>query len=274
MSIRRIFLQTSRTIIEFLQQFSSPSVACFLQNLAQFLINAPTRFSFDKKLQLYVAAHNGKCRYFPDFKRGFRLYTFGIATRARTLAESYHIDQIKFDRDDVIVDCGANYGDLFTFLEEKLKQQNYYAVEPSPKEMRCLRLNYPNAVHCEVALSDRNGTSKFFLNTRQADSSLVEPHYYSETITVETCRLDDLPSLEHIKKIKLLKIEAEGFEPEILKGAIKTIQKTKYIAVDGGFERGTDKSETYTSAVNFLVSRNFELVSTNFQSLKALFKKV
>ena len=73
---------------------------------------------------------------------------------------------------------------------------------------------------------------KVFPEYCQADSSLVEPHYYSETITVETCRLDDLPSLEHIKKIKLLKIEAEGFEPEILKGAIKTIQKTKYIAVE------------------------------------------
>ena len=34
------------------------------------------------------------------------------------------------------------------------------------------------------------------------------------------------------KKVKLLKLEAEGFEPEILQGSNKVLNKIEYIGVD------------------------------------------
>ena len=73
---------------------------------------------------------------------------------------------------------------------------------------------------------------KLYLNTDGADSSLI---YFGtdNSINVETKMLDSF----NYDKIKLLKIEAEGAELEVLKGSIKTIKKTEYITVDYGPER-------------------------------------
>ena len=43
------------------------------------------------------------------------------------------------------------------------------------------------------------------------------------------------------KKIKLLKIDAEGSEPEVLNGTLGIIKNIEYISVDCGAERGFHK---------------------------------
>lgn len=77
-----------------------------------------------------------------------------------------------------------------------------------------------------------------------------------------------------VKFITLLKLEAEGSEPEILMGAEEYISIIKYIAVDGGPERGVYKEETLSKVINFLLSHNFELLCTDLNSKmgRALFR--
>ncbi len=47
---------------------------------------------------------------------------------------------------------------------------------------------------------------------------MIEPNAYSEIINVEVSRLDDLIKELKLAPVKLLKLEAEGYEPEILRG--------------------------------------------------------
>ena len=68
----------------------------------------------------------------------------------------------------------------------------------------------------------------------------------------QTTTLNKFFKKSKLGKIKLLKLEAEGYEPEILLGANKILDKIEYIAIDGGYERGKNSEETLSSQLNFL----------------------
>ena len=52
----------------------------------------------------------------------------------------------------------------------------------------------------------------------------------------KVARLDNF----NFKKIKLLKVEAEGAEPEVLLGTAKILKRIEFISVDCGPERGLE----------------------------------
>ena len=108
------------------------------------------------------------------------------------------------------------------------------------------------------ALSNKSGMTKFYNSTRGADSSLEYSGEKSYT-EVKTIKLDDL----EITNIKLLKIDAEGHELEVLQGALKTLSQITYIAVDFGPEKGEQDERTLPEVSNFLYENNFKMVKAN-----------
>ena len=54
------------------------------------------------------------------------------------LGNSYHLELIDFGQNDLIIDVGANVGDLLLYLPVHV---NYIGVEPSPTEFSLLSLN-------------------------------------------------------------------------------------------------------------------------------------
>ena len=64
-----------------------------------------------------------------------------------------------------------------------------------------------------------------------------------------------------IDRVKLVKIEAEGAEPEVLLGLKNYISKVDYVVVDVSAERGESNSHTITQCVNILCKQNFEFLS-------------
>ena len=127
----------------------------------------------------------------------------------------------------------------FIYLSKQfITPKNYIAIEPNPQDFEILKLNCPSITHVNKALAEENSFLDFFVSTSQADSSLIKPSQYDEIIKVECLRLDKLLENFEFKKVKLLKLEAEGYEPEILIGAGEKIKNFEYIAIDGGYERG------------------------------------
>ena len=83
---------------------------------------------------------------------------------------------------------------------------------------------------------------------------------------------DKFENKNKIKNIKLLKIEAEGAEPEVLSGAIATLKNTEYISVAYGNERGKDGLSTVVEVVNILISNNFEFIGDSNLRKVGLFR--
>ena len=74
-------------------------------------------------------------------------------------------------------------------------------------------------------MGDKEASINFYLNEKDADSSVIQPIKFDTIKKIKVIKLDDYIQKEKIQKIKLLKIEAEGFEPEILEGCEKNINK-------------------------------------------------
>jgi hypothetical protein len=108
----------------------------------------------------------------------------------------------------------------------------------------------------------------FYENTENADSSLIEPPIYRTIRTVKTTTLDDF---EINGTIKLLKLEAEGAEPEILLGSIKTLKRVIFLTVDAGPERGIGLEETIGEVAEILKKHHFKLIKSGVNRKTYLF---
>ena len=213
--------------------------------------------------------------YFPDKLRGIQTYSYGIKHRAEQLINTYSIEKIKFSDKDIIIDFGANYGDLYAWTKLNNLNINYISFEPSPSEFKCIELNCINQNNNNFALSDTEGYFDFFLKSDSGDSSIIEPSTgFTKKIKVKTTTLSNYISQNKIEKVKLFKVEGEGFEPEILRGANNVLQKIEYIGVDGSPERGKNNETTIEYATEFLISKDFEIVFSNINQkyAKVLFR--
>jgi FkbM family methyltransferase len=244
-----------------------------VENAIAILRGKLVRFGTDKDGGLFAKERNWKLQI-SDRRRGFWLYRNGIDVRGVSIFKSYCLQNIEFKKDDIVFDCGANSGDLFLKLSRLISGYNYFAFEPNPADFNVLKSNVHNSKNLfNLALGNVDSELTFYIATSGGDSSLVEPKTYDEKLTVKVVRLDSFMVERKINSIKLLKIEAEGFEPEILEGLGAMVRCCEYLAVDGGYERGKDCEQTFTTCTNYLLANGFEIVDICFPWHRALYKR-
>lgn len=190
-------------------------------------------------------------------------YRRGFDARVRELAETYSLSTIFGNLEaPTVVDCGANTGDIALYLPIECK---YYGFEPDPLAYSCLEINIEQltleAGIYSLALSNFSGESRFYLSSKGADSSLVRPSNYTTAVSVEVATLDSMVARLGITHIDLLKVEAEGGEPEVLEGAMATLAFVDYVAVDAGPER--NGRDTLPEVNRILTSAGFQMTVSN-----------
>ena len=158
-------------------------------------------------------------------KMGLSCYKKGLISRAETLNQLYLINNISFNDGDIIIDCGANNGDFYLIF----KKIHYIGIEPSPIEFSNLQNNIKNQTLINKALwkykkEKMDFYIKSYTGKSGGDSSLIEVNNYEQKIKIDTTTLDEI--IEPLNKnVKLIKVEGEGAEPEILEGLNKHLKK-------------------------------------------------
>ena len=230
---------------------------------------------WDHDHSTYVLSQRGKELRIPRRNR-LRMSYSGLDKRLQLLRDEYGLDLIPLQAGDLAIDVGANIGEVTMVLQDKGLQ--VLSFEPDPVEYGSLVLNSKTPERCyPVALSNEDGQAVFFLKNNHGDSSLLQPPSHSgETIQVTTSRLDSIlePILsagEH-STVKLLKLEAEGAEPEILQGAELSLPRVEWISADVGFERGKEGESTLPAVLATLAPFGFELQTLLGPRLVAIFK--
>lgn len=238
-------------------------------NFATVFRNTGVKFFYDsdKKVYSYVDKRYGPPIYFFHKTRAI-MYKYGICYRIDTLSRDYLLHMVEFRDGDIVIDCGANIGELYFWFKFNNVRVRYVAFEPSPLEFSALRMNCPDAEAYNIALWNRNENIEFYLCSEHADSSIIQPARHQESIAVEGRRLEDYVT----KPVRLLKLEAEGAEPEILEGIGDKLPLIQYITADLGFERGVDCESTLVPVTNMLLKKNFSLVEVGYPRVVALFK--
>jgi FkbM family methyltransferase len=209
-------------------------------------------------------------RFFNN-KQGLYAYGDGFKKRKEELLSSYLIKNLEFKDKDNIIDIGANNGDFYLCFEKNIY---YHGFEPSPIVFSNLKYNIKNQNVYNLGVSNIEGKNiEFFLSDETADSSILPINNYTKKINIETITLDKI--IHKIqKKIKLIKVEAEGYEPEILQGLKRYINEVEYITIDCGFERGIKRESTIAECSNYLIQNNFKMIDFGFPRLVALFKNL
>lgn len=113
----------------------------------------------------------------------------------------------------VIIDAGANIGNHSKFFTEVMGAE-VWSFEPEPSNFRILKKNHKDN-NFNVGLSDEKGKAGIEQNpTNMGASEITE----GDSVKLETL---DSYNLEP----DLIKIDVEGMESKVIKGAIETIKK-------------------------------------------------
>jgi FkbM family methyltransferase len=125
------------------------------------------------------------------------------------------------------VDVGAHIGSFTSLLLQISPKGRHVAIEASPSKAASLRKRFHGVDVRSVAASDSNGTATFQEDMQLSGFSRLSAESSNDhciSYTVETCRLDSLLS-EHDPD--LIKIDVEGLELSVLRGATETIKRCR-----------------------------------------------
>lgn len=143
------------------------------------------------------------------------------------------------------IDAGANYGIMSANLHSKFSK--IYAFEVDTPVRECLKKNVEkfqldNVVVCDCGLSDKE--EQVSLNY---EKTTFGTHINKEVSGTHICRT--LDSFE-LSEVGFIKLDCEGYEPYILKGAEQTIKKYKPVIL---MEEKNYSSRYYGEAGNLAV---------------------
>lgn len=151
------------------------------------------------------------------------------------------------------IDVGCNTGDFLLTIQRIATSGYHYAFEPIPRLASRLKKRFPNVDVREVALSDSEGEATFWYAvnspaTSSLDKQVCEARTTNaivEPITVKTQRLDNV--LPPDFKVDLIKVDVEGAELQVLKGATRTIKTHKpYVIFEHGKSNFDEHSEGWS----------------------------
>jgi FkbM family methyltransferase len=152
------------------------------------------------------------------------------------------------------IDIGCHKGEMLDIMLKYAPQGKHFAFEPIPELFE--KLKEKNSPKCEVfqmALSDKIGKTTFnYVKNAPAYSGIKKRKYAIKDPQIEMLKVNvDLLDNVIPKDIKIdfIKIDVEGGEFGVLKGAEEILKKSKPVVV---FEFGLGASEFYGTKPNDL----------------------
>jgi FkbM family methyltransferase len=164
------------------------------------------------------------------------------------VAPTVEHEKIRFEHDfAAIVDVGANRGQFAAFALERFPRASMYCFEPLPGPGARLAqiLDGREAQVFAMALAAASGTADFHVARADDSSSLlpisrrqVEVFPGTDEVRreeVATRRLDEVLSADELPRPSLLKIDVQGAELEVLRGAEGILDAFDEIMVEASF---------------------------------------
>jgi FkbM family methyltransferase len=135
----------------------------------------------------------------------------------------------------VFFDVGANIG-LFTyFVSRYFPQARVFSFEPNPRLFECLTQtrshnHLSNVILTQACLGDRSGEIELHLHDQNSGGHTtrrdqIGAHETSKSIEVKILPLDEVVKAQKLERLNVIKIDVQGAEWDVLKGACESIKR-------------------------------------------------
>lgn len=159
---------------------------------------------------------------------------------------------------DVFVDVGAYVGFLSMYASWRVGERGkVLAFEPNPLAYRVLLKNLrmnaiKNVIAMDVALGSREEYRylSMYDNRPASETTLMDTGQSGKRFRVRIRRLDDVLSDLRIGKVRMVKIDVEGWENEVLKGMVETIERSSPILI-------VEKGPLFLGGYLYLLDRGY-----------------
>lgn len=182
----------------------------------------------------------------------------------------------------IIVDVGANTGQTADKLKSIWPNCELHCIEPLVEQFSILQNNtqvYNDVKTYNTALGSYDGPRTFYVNEHQnmlsgfyelnpdsEDSiALNQPEsahdnfLKSQETIVDCVTLDNWAIMNEVTSIDLLKMDAQGAEPDILRGGRQILQNTRVIVTELMFYDLYKKKNSFYDIESILIPIGFEL---------------
>jgi FkbM family methyltransferase len=180
---------------------------------------------------------------------------------------------------DVVFDVGANVGQSAAKFLRCFPQSHIYCFEPAGQTFRQLRENFKGneRVHSfQVALGASKGKGRLLLQGSPDVFRLLDPSEgasVSDALGVEGVDVEPLDEFcrdANINQISYLKIDTEGGDLAVLKGAENMLSehRIELVEVEAGMHSGNERHVPFEVLKEFLESKRYLLFGIYGQELE------
>jgi len=183
-------------------------------------------------------------------------------------------DFFPFYRKATVIDIGAHYGYFSIFAGNNLqKDSKIYSVEPGKQNFMRLKKNIcdcklNNIYSFNIAIGDRNGTSKLFSGS-SVNNSIIDDYAMSKTSgeyeETEIRTLETFIDENRLDKIDFLKMDCEGAEYIIIESTPKKVfDNIETISLE--FHDLKKNNINAERIINKLAGCGFKIVKYNYEN--------
>lgn len=159
--------------------------------------------------------------------------------------EKFYKEIVK-NENPVIFDVGAHKGESVIFFKSIFETSKIYSFEPSKInfiDLVSVSKKYDSIAY-NLAISDKSGVSDFYtqeithlggllpINKKSKDSLGYAANASNSKAQVECVTLDDFCIKNNISNIDILKIDVQGFETNVLKGADEALKFVNVVQIE------------------------------------------
>ena len=244
-------------------------------NLANHRWRLPVRLEFSRSDDLFVV-HSEDQSITVARRSRLPYYFRGCRFRENQLVDEYLLSRISFEKGDYAIDVGANIGEVSRLLHSRFGVTPI-AFEPDMREFRALRANlvHSDGIALDHLLWSHASDLDFYDANDSGDSSVFPTPGAASVERRAATTLDASLSRAGLASvpIRLLKLEAEGAEPEILAGASDTLDRVQFVTADVGPERGISGETTLFPVIEILLEHGFRGIGAHTGRLVVLFER-
>jgi len=161
-----------------------------------------------------------------------------------------------------IIDAGAHVGDWTRMIKKIFPKAQVLMIEASPKKeiyLQTVRKEYPQSVDYAISLlgaESRTGVEFYEMGT---GSSILQEqsNIPRDVLLLPMKTLDTVSEEKGFPEASFVKLDVQGYEIEVLRGAIKILQRATLVLLEVSFLQYNKDAPLIGEVVNFMNAHGF-----------------